>query len=96
MYDYTLSAYTSSSSGSYFAGTAELYVIPVKDFKIVDADGSFCTITVCCPEAGSYTLYIAGYNALGKFEKLYIVPLEFKRGMANTLQSGVNSARIPK
>jgi hypothetical protein len=38
---------------------------------------------VCCPEAGDYTLYIAGYDSHGKLEAVEIAPLHFTRGKAS-------------
>ena len=82
MFDYTLYAYASSSSGIYLAGYAQLEVIPVKNFEITDCQNSGSYITVCCPEEGDYTLYIAGYDSFGKLEAVEIAPLHFTRGKA--------------
>ena len=82
MYYYSLYAYAQSSSGMYLAGNSPLEVIQVKRYEITDCSDSCSTVTVCSPEAGEYTLYIAGYDSLGRFEKAYIVPLELKRGKA--------------
>lgn len=83
MCDYTLYAYASSSSGIYLAGYAQLEVIPVKNFEITDCQNSGSYITVCCPEEGDYTLYIAGYDSFGKLEAVEIAPLHFTRGKAS-------------
>jgi len=82
MYDYSICAYGYCGDDGYFTGMATLEVIPVKKFKIEDCVDDCSVITVCCPEAGRYTLYIAGYNVDGKMEKVFIVPLEFYRGRA--------------
>lgn len=82
MLGYTLCTYARSSSGIYLAGMAPLDVFPVNDYEITDCRADSSIITVCCPEAGNYTLYIAGYDDSGKFEKIKIAPFNFSRGKA--------------
>ncbi|MBE7015740.1 MAG: hypothetical protein E7417_02830 [Ruminococcaceae bacterium] len=83
MLDYTLYVYASSSSGIYLTGYAQMNVIPVKDFEITDCQDSYSKVTVCCPEEGNYTLYIAGYDQYGRFESVHIAPMHFTRGKAD-------------
>ena len=82
MFDYSLYAYASSSSGIYLAGHSQLYVIPVKAYEITDCQDSYSSISVCCPEEGNHTLYIAGYDQFGVLKEVYSVPLHFSRGKA--------------
>ena len=82
MLDYTLYAYASSSGGIYLTGYAQLEVIPVTSYEIADCRDSYSVITVCCPEAGDYTLYVAGYDSLGRMEEIYKKPFHFSRGKA--------------
>lgn len=82
MINYTLCAYACTSSGIYLTGSVPLDVFPVDEYEITDCRGDCSIITVCCPEAGSYTLYIAGYDKFGRLEKIKVAPFEFKRGKA--------------
>ena len=66
----------------YLTGSVPLDVFPVDEYEITDCRGDCSIITVCCPEAGSYTLYIAGYDKFGRLEKIKVAPFEFKRGKA--------------
>jgi hypothetical protein len=82
MIDYTLCAYASTSSGIYLTGSVPLDVFPVDEYEITDCRADSSIITVRCPEAGSYTLCIAGYDKFGKLEKIKVAPFAFKRGQA--------------
>ena len=82
MIDYTLCSYACTSSGIYLTGSVPLAVFPVDEYEITDCRADSGIITVRCPEAGSYTLCIAGYDKFGKLEKTKVAPFAFKRGKA--------------
>lgn len=80
---YTLYAKAYSyEGGSVNVGSARLNVISVCEFAIRACDENYRKITVSCPESRECTLYIAGYDNLGKLEELHIKTLNFARGKA--------------
>ena len=80
---YTLYAKAiSEEGGSVNVGSARLNVISVREFAIRACKENYRKITVSCPESGEYTLYIAGYDNLGRLEELHIKTLDFARGKA--------------
>lgn len=80
---YTLYAKAlSKDGGSVNVGSARLNVISVLEYAITACEENYQKITVNCPESGEYTLYIAGYDNLGKLEELHIKTLDFARGKA--------------
>ncbi len=81
--NYTLYARAISEEGrSSSAGSAQLNVISVLRYAITACGENYQKITVSCPESGEYTLYIAGYDNLGKLEELHTKTLDFARGKA--------------
>lgn len=81
--NYTLYARAISEEGRYSsAGSAQLNVISVLEYAITACEENYRKITVSCPESGEYTLYIVGYDNLGKLEELNIKTLDFARGKA--------------
>ncbi len=80
---YTLYAKAlSEEGGSVNVGSAGLNVISVLEYAIAACEENYQKITVSCPESGEYTLYIAGYDNMGKLEELYIKTFDFARGKA--------------
>ena len=96
MRDYSIYVYAHNSTGSYLAGFTHFNVTEVEDFDISDCSNDFGVITVCCPEAGNYIVYIAGYDEYGRLEKVNTVPLFLNRGKADyyTFEEFADHAKI--
>ncbi len=79
--NYTLYASAISEAGEYSsAGSAQLNVVSVLEYRIAQAEDDYSKITVCCPEEGEYILYIAGYSSNNELEGLCVKKLDFLRG----------------
>ena len=78
---YTLYANAISEEGGYSsAGMAQFNVISVFEYAITACEENYQKITVFCPEAGNYILYIAGYDENGVMKELHAKEISFSKG----------------